>query len=64
LGLSITHAIIEDHGGRILAESGGAGCGSQFTLLLPAEPDGDGTAGGANGNDNREPAAAASEDGT
>jgi two-component system, NtrC family, sensor kinase len=36
LGLSITHAIIEDHGGRIRAFSDGSGTGSRFEVELPA----------------------------
>ncbi len=35
LGLSIVHAIIQDHGGRIEAHSDGSGQGSRFTLYLP-----------------------------
>ncbi len=35
LGLSIVHAIIQDHGGRIEAHSDGPGLGSRFTLHLP-----------------------------
>lgn len=35
LGLSITYQIIEDHGGRITAESAGPGHGSTFTVRLP-----------------------------
>lgn len=38
LGLSVTHAIIENHQGRITAESGGPGCGSRFIVHLPAAP--------------------------
>lgn len=37
LGLSISHAIIESHGGRIVAESEGLGRGSRFTVQLPAD---------------------------
>lgn len=37
LGLSIAQAIIQAHGGRIQAESAGAGQGSTFTILLPVE---------------------------
>ncbi len=36
LGLSISHAIIESHGGRLIAESAGAHKGSCFTIELPA----------------------------
>lgn len=35
LGLSIVHAIIQDHGGSIEAHSDGLGRGSRFTLSLP-----------------------------
>lgn len=37
LGLSITHRIIEEHRGRITAESAGLGKGATFTVVLPAE---------------------------
>jgi two-component system, NtrC family, sensor kinase len=36
LGLTITHAIIENHGGQIRAESDGPGRGSRFVIRLPA----------------------------
>jgi signal transduction histidine kinase len=36
LGMSITHAIIEDHGGRIRVQSDGPGKGSRFVIQLPA----------------------------
>lgn len=36
LGLSITHAIIETHGGQIRAESDGPSHGSRFVVRLPA----------------------------
>jgi len=39
LGLSITHAIIEAHGGRIRAESDGPNTGSRFLVELPAVPE-------------------------
>jgi len=35
LGLYITRSIVEGHGGRIWAESPGAGRGTVFTLMLP-----------------------------
>jgi two-component system, NtrC family, sensor kinase len=36
LGLSIAHAIVESHGGRLWAESEGVGRGSRFVMELPA----------------------------
>jgi signal transduction histidine kinase len=36
LGLTISHAIIESHGGQIHAESDGPGRGSRFVVQLPA----------------------------
>jgi signal transduction histidine kinase len=36
LGLRISHAIIDSHGGSIHAESDGIGAGSRFILRLPA----------------------------
>jgi two-component system, NtrC family, sensor kinase len=35
LGLSITHAIVAAHGGRLRAESAGPGLGSRFVVRLP-----------------------------
>ena len=35
LGLAICKGIVESHGGRIRAESGGPGLGARFTLTLP-----------------------------
>ena len=37
LGLSITHAIVESHGGRINAYSDGIGKGSRFEVQWPAK---------------------------
>jgi len=36
LGLSVAHAIVEQHGGRLRAASEGPGRGSTFTIELPA----------------------------
>ncbi|HEY7056313.1 MAG TPA: HAMP domain-containing sensor histidine kinase, partial [Vicinamibacterales bacterium] len=38
LGLFIVRSVARRHGGRAFAESGGAGLGSTFTLLLPSAP--------------------------
>lgn len=38
LGLYISRAIVERHGGRIWAESEGQGCGSTFIVELPVRP--------------------------
>jgi signal transduction histidine kinase len=35
LGLSITYRIVEEHSGQIVANSGGLGKGSSFTVTLP-----------------------------
>ena len=35
LGLFIVHSIVENHGGRVFAESPGVGQGSTFTIQLP-----------------------------
>jgi signal transduction histidine kinase len=40
LGLSISHAIVEDLGGRLTAQSPGPGKGSTFTIELPNSPEG------------------------
>lgn len=36
LGLSVAHAIVQDHGGQITAHSDGPGTGSRFTITLHA----------------------------
>ena len=36
LGLAISKGLVEAHGGRIRAESGGPGLGARFTFTLPA----------------------------
>ena len=35
LGLAICKGLVEAHGGRIRAESGGIGCGARFTFTVP-----------------------------
>jgi signal transduction histidine kinase/ActR/RegA family two-component response regulator/PAS domain-containing protein len=35
IGLALVRGIVELHGGRVTAASGGPGCGSEFTLDLP-----------------------------
>ncbi len=40
LGLSVCRGIVEAHGGRIWAESGGPGLGSRFTFTLPTAEEG------------------------
>ena len=39
LGLAISKGLVEAHGGRIHAESGGPGMGARFTFTLPAAAD-------------------------
>ncbi len=36
LGLYVVRQIVEMHGGKVIATSGGSGCGSTFTVTLPA----------------------------
>ncbi|MGE5849243.1 MAG: ATP-binding protein, partial [Candidatus Methylomirabilota bacterium] len=40
LGLALTRRLVQMHGGRIWAESEGAGKGSTFTVLLPFDGSG------------------------
>ena len=50
LGLAICKGLVEAHGGRIRAESGGPGLGTRVTFTLPlAEQSGDAEPGGAGG---------------
>ncbi len=49
LGLAISKGLVEAHGGRIRAESGGPGLGARFTFTLPAAAD-DAPAPGAEGS--------------
>jgi signal transduction histidine kinase len=36
IGLNIAKRLVELHGGRVTVESAGSGCGTQFTVALPA----------------------------
>jgi signal transduction histidine kinase len=38
LGLTVVRQLVELHGGTVTAASAGCGCGSTFTVLLPAVP--------------------------
>jgi two-component system CheB/CheR fusion protein len=38
LGLSLVKAIIEQHGGTVVATSAGRGCGAELTVRLPLDP--------------------------
>ncbi|PVX72208.1 hybrid sensor histidine kinase/response regulator [Paraburkholderia unamae] len=44
LGLAVTRALTEAHGGRVSAKSPGAHCGATFTIVLPTAVPGEGAA--------------------
>lgn len=41
IGLAITKALVEAHGGHIIAESGGMSAGATFTVCLPLSSEND-----------------------
>ena len=47
MGLAICRGLVEAHGGRIRAESGGIGQGARFTFTIPAAAEPDATGGAA-----------------
>jgi signal transduction histidine kinase len=55
IGLTLVRRLVELHGGRVGARSGGRGKGSEFEVRLPASP-GAATAGGAAAPPTRPPA--------